>query len=199
MSKQCMDEEYVFMTRTFWLEMNIPMNLVNQKYRKYFGVDKKVIEDRKEAITILSSIIEQMQSQFVNWQKSENPNAVIKDLYKILDECFTFYIKQKAARRKLVELNINGSSVVDVFVRNRNMAQNVIDSVNLWLENCLLFQKSINKTYDGESFEINQELFIDLYIYGVVSKALSLLNLSRKFGEKTCFMGLKLRLMMKNQ
>ena len=24
-----------------------------------------------------------MQSQFVNWQKSENPNAVIKDLYKI--------------------------------------------------------------------------------------------------------------------
>ena len=187
-----MDEEYVFMTRTFWLEMNIPMNLVNQKYRKYFGVDKKVIEDRNEAITILSSIIEQMQSQFVNWQKSENPNAVIKDLYKILDECFTFYIKQKAARRKLVELNINGSSVVDVFVRNRNMAQNVIDSVNLWLENCLLFQKSINKTYDGESFEINQELFIDLYIYGVVSKALSLLNLSRKFGEKNLFYGIEI-------
>ena len=175
------DDGYIFMTRTFWLEMNVPINLVNQTYKKYFGTDNKVIEDRKEAIEILSSIIGQMQSQFVNWLKSENPYAVIKDLYKVLDECFNFYIKQKAARKKLVELNVSDDSIVEVFIRNRNMAQSVIDSVNLWMENCLLFQEAIEKPYDNESFEINQELFIDLYIYGTVSKALSLLNLSKKF------------------
>lgn len=186
------DDGYIFMTRTFWLEMNVPMNLVNQTYKKYFGTDKKVIEDRKEAIEILSSIIGQMQSQFVNWLKSENPNAVIKDLYKVLDECFNFYIKQKAARKKLVELNVSDDSIVEVFIRNRNMAQSVIDSVNLWMENCLLFQEAIEKPYDNESFEINQELFIDLYVYGTVSKALSLLNLSKKFGEKNLYYGISI-------
>ncbi|MBQ8869528.1 MAG: hypothetical protein IJ027_07450 [Oscillospiraceae bacterium] len=192
MFKRSMDEEYIFMTRTFWLEMNIPLKFVNQKYKGYFGADKKVIEDRKEAIKILSSIIGQMQSQFVNWLKSENPNAVIKDLYKVLDECFNFYIKQKAARKKLVELNVSDDSIVEVFVRNRNMAQSVIDSVNLWIENCLLFQEAIEKPYDNKSFEINQELFIDLYIYGTVSKALSLLNLSKKFGEKNLYYGISI-------
>ncbi|MBQ7232484.1 MAG: hypothetical protein IJX07_04570 [Bacillales bacterium] len=192
MFKHGKNEEYIFMTRTFWLEMNVPMNLVNQKYKRYFGVDKKAIEDRNEAIEILSSIIGQMQSQFVNWLKSENPNAVIKDLYKILDECFNFYIKQKEARKKLVELNINDDSIVEVFVRNRNMAQSVIDSVNLWMENCVLFQEAIEKPYDNESFEINQELFIDLYIYGIVSKAMSLLNLSKKFGEKNLYYGISI-------
>lgn len=186
------DDGYIFMTRTFWLEMNVPINLVNQTYKKYFGTDNKVIEDRKEAIEILSSIIGQMQSQFVNWLKSENPYAVIKDLYKVLDECFNFYIKQKAARKKLVELNVSDDSIVEVFIRNRNMAQSVIDSVNLWMENCLLFQEAIEKPYDNESFEINQELFIDLYIYGTVSKALSLLNLSKKFGEKNLYYGISI-------
>lgn len=186
------DDGYIFMTRTFWLEMNVPMNLVNQTYKKYFGTDKKVIEDRKEAIEILSSIIGQMQSQFVNWLKSENPNAVIKDLYKVLDECFNFYIKQKTARKKLVELSVSDDSIVEVFIRNRNMAQSVIDSVNLWMENCLLFQEAIEKPYDNESFEINQELFIDLYIYGTVSKVLSLLNLSKKFGEKNLYYGISI-------
>lgn len=186
------DDGYIFMTRTFWLEMNVPMNLVNQTYKKYFGTDKKVIEGRKEAIEILSSIIGQMQSQFVNWLKSENPNAVIKDLYKVLDECFNFYIKQKTARKKLVELSVSDDSIVEVFIRNRNMAQSVIDSVNLWMENCLLFQEAIEKPYDNKSFDINQELFIDLYIYGTVSKALSLLNLSKKFGEKNLYYGISI-------
>ena len=72
------------------------------------------------------------------------------------------------------------------------MARNVIDSINLWLENCLLYQDCMDKPYDKESFDVNSPLFVDLYIYGLVSKALSLLNLSKKFGEKNLFYGIRI-------
>ena len=70
---------------------------------------------------------------------------MIKDLYKILDECFRFYLNQKKARKKLTELHVNNGDIVETFERNRNISRNVIDAVNLWLENCLLYQDSIEK------------------------------------------------------
>lgn len=184
------NEEYVFMTRSFWLEMNVPMRIVNQKYKEYFGVNSRIIEERQESITFLSAITGKIQCKMVDWIKEENPNEVIKNLYKIMDECFTFYMRQKEARKKLSDLHINDGSIVETFEINRNMARNVIDSINLWLENCLLYQESIDKPYDQNSFNVNQELFVELYIYGLASRALSLLSLSKKFGEKTLFYGI---------
>lgn len=186
------NEDYIFMSRPFWLEMKVPMNLVKRKYREAFGDVERIIETRSEAIPLLSQITGQFQGKMVTRLKDENVNAVIKDLYKILDECFRFYMRQKEARHKLVELKVNDSGIGDVFEENRNMARNVIDSVNLWLENCLLYQESIDIPYDTNSFEVNQELFVDLYIYGLASRALSLLSLSKKFGEEALFYGLQI-------
>lgn len=194
MFKKSEEFEYVFMTRDFWLEMKVPLSLVRHKYRYYFGEEELLISKRSEAIKKLSSIIDRLQFDLVNWIKSENPNSVIKDLYKILDECFRFYLNQKKARKKLIELRVNNGDIVETFERNRNMAISVIDAVNLWLENCLLYQDSIEKPYNSEAFDINYDLFIDLYIYSLVSKALSLISLSKKFGDKGLFYGIHITL-----
>lgn len=180
------------MTRPFWYEMNVSMNLVKQKYAEYLGEEETVIEKRSDAVSLLSRITLQIQELMVQRLKTENPSVVIKDLYKIFDECFHFYMKQKEARKKLTELRINDSSIGDTFEENRNMARSVIDSVNLWLENSVLFQDRIGEPYNQDTFELNQELFIDMYIYGTASRALSLLNLSRKFGEKVLYYGIKI-------
>lgn len=186
------NEDYIFMARTFWIEMNVPMSLVKWKYREAFGEVERTIETRSEAISFLSQITGQFQEKMVTRLKDENVNAVIKDLYKILDECFHFYMRQKEARYKLVEMKVNDSAIGDVFKENRNMARNVIDSVNLWIENCLLYQESIELHYDLKSFDVNQELFVDLYIYGLALRALSLLSMSKKLGKKALFYGLQI-------
>ena len=185
------EQEYVFNTRGFWLEMKAPMPLVRYKYKHYFGEEELLISERTEAIEKLSAIIDKLQLDLVKWLKSKNPNDVIIDLYKILDKCFHFYLKQKKARKKLTELRVTSGSIVEAFERNRNMSRYVIDAVNLWLENCLLYQDSIEKPYDCETFDVNFDLFIDLYIYGLTSKALSLLNLSKKFGDNNLYYGIR--------
>jgi hypothetical protein len=180
------------MTRTFWQEMNVPMRLVKQKYTEFFGTEKRTIDSREEAVSFLSPITGKIQEKLVSRMKTENVNSVIKDLYKILDECFRFYMRQKEARHKMVEQRVSSSEIVDTFGTNRNIAMYVISSVNLWIENCLLFQESLYKPYDDKSFEVNNELFIELYIYGLASRALSLLNMSKKFGEDALYYGIQI-------
>ena len=186
------ENEYLFTTRPFWLEMNVPLSLVRHKYSSYFGDSELTINDRTEAISRLTQIVVELQTRMVEWLKATNPNGVVKDLYKIMDECFHFYIAQRKARAKLSELGVNSGDIDETFEHNRNMARYVIDAVNLWLENCLLYQNSIDKPYDCESFDVDNDLIIDLYIYGLTSKALSLLTLSKKFGNKSLFYGIRI-------
>lgn len=89
----------------------------------------------------------------------------------------------------MVEAGINSGEIIDVFSENRNMARNVIDSVNLWLENSLLFQDRLTDAYDKDAFELNQELCIRMYIYGAASQALSLIAMSKKFESTELFTG----------
>ena len=70
---------------------------------------------------------------------------MLKSLYLIFDKCFKYYMAQKSDRQKLVEFYINDNDIIDSFSINRNMALNVINSVNLWLENVLLFQNKVDE------------------------------------------------------
>ena len=187
-----MEMDYVFMTRSYWLEMSIPKVEVQKKYTEYFGRDDSVILDRKDAIVYLSNITGRIQSKLTDYMKSSNTCVLIKDLYKILDKAYHFYFRQKEARNELVKLNIQDGDITDTFEENRNKSRNVIDSVNLWLENCLIFQENIDETYDPTSFELNQELFVEMYIYGLASQALSLISMSQKFGEKELYTGIEI-------
>ena len=77
---------------------------------------------------------------------------------------------------------------MDVFEENRNKSCNVIDAVNLWIENAVLLSSKPEDCKDNK-FEVNDELFVEMYIYGVVSQALSLISLSRKFQSHELYTG----------
>jgi len=179
------------MTRSFWSELNVPKSLVKAKYKEFFGENDYLIENRIEAIMLLSKITGNIQDKMVLRMKSENINLTIKDLYKIFDECFHFYMRQKDARHEMSELNAGAASIGDTFEQNRNISRNVIDAVNLWIENCILYQ-TFTKPFDTMSFDVDFELFLDMYIYGLASQALSLLSMSKKFEEKEMFCGLSI-------
>lgn len=184
--------EYVFMTRSFWKEINVSEKKVREIYFKYLGHEELHISSCEDSIKYLSGITSKLQAEITSEIKSNNPERTIKDLYKILDEVYHFYFQQKEARSKLVEAGINNGEIINVFSENRNMARNVIDSVNLWIENCLLFQDKIADEYDKSNFELNQELCIKMYIYGAASQALSLIAMSKKFGNSEMFTGVNI-------
>ena len=145
--------EYIFMTRSFWREIKVSEKKVKEIYANYLGNQELHISSREDSIKYLSGITSQIQAEMTNDLKSNNPEETINDLYKILDEVYHFYIRQKEARSKMAEAGINNGDIIDVFSINRNMARNVIDSVNIWIENCLLFQDRIADEYDKKQFE----------------------------------------------
>ena len=98
----------------------------------------------------------------------------------------------KNARKKIVELNINDDDIINEFSKNRNMCVNVINSINLWIENSLLLQNSIDDPLCNCESKVDAVLFVRVYLYGLASKALSLLALSKKYGETELFYGIRI-------
>lgn len=184
---------YLFSTRPLWKEINISKQLVTNLYHAYLGTEKKDITSRSEAIKFLLQITSQIQAEMTTDLKCNNPECNIKDLYKILDEVYHFYRRQKKARSKMQKAGVNSGSAFELFSENRNMTRNIIDSVNLWLENSLLFQDKLSDEYDKASFELNQELCVKMYLYGAASQALSLISMSQKFNSQELFTGVKIR------
>lgn len=78
---------------------------------------------------------------------------------------------------------------MDVFEDNRSKSCNFIDAVNLWIENAVLLENNLGDCND-KSFNVNYELFVEMYIYGLVSQALSLISLSNKFNSKELYTGI---------
>ena len=83
--------DYIFMTRTFWLEMKVPNTLVLKTYKQYFGEYPLTIENNEKAIAYLSQIVGSLQDKFIERLKTDNSKNIVKDLYKILDEVWHFY------------------------------------------------------------------------------------------------------------
>lgn len=181
--------DYVFMTRPYWLELSVPQNVVSDRYKEYFGSDIVEFSTRKEAVDYLLTVTGKIQEKMVLQLQGDKACCLLKDLYKILDEAFHFYIRQKEARKKLSELNIQEESILDVFEENRNKSCNVIDAVNLWIENAVLLDNNLDDCKD-RSFNVNNELFVDMYIYGLASQTLSLISLSNKFGSRELYTGI---------
>ena len=47
--------DYIFMTRSFWLELKIPKSIVKKKYIEYFGDETYSIDNRTSSINLLSN------------------------------------------------------------------------------------------------------------------------------------------------
>ncbi len=178
--------------RPFWAEMEIPLDLVKQEYLKYLSDENESSYNTDDAIEYLRCVIEKIQNDLIGWEKNRNARNVIIDLYTILDKCFRFYIKEKKERTKLAKYNVNHDKIYEI---NRNMALNVITSINMWLDNTLIFQNvGLESTPIADSPDVNDKLFVDLYIYGLVSRCLSLLSLNRNKKTMLLFRGIKINI-----
>ena len=150
---------FVFSIRPIWLELGVPMRIFRNCTHFYFGNTTREITDRNEAITMLQGIVSKIQSQMIQRFENHNVKEDIKALYKILDEVYRLYYSQKMARQKLSEQNVHDEQ----FEQSRNIAINIIDATNLWIENCLLYQDRLGEKYDAESFDLDYDLLVTMY------------------------------------
>ena len=104
------------------------------------------------------------QEKMVQNMQYMNPKELIAELYKVFDKCFHIYMQEKEVRQTLSKNNIIQEELVDVLAQNRNIATNIIEAINIWLENTVLFQENINKKYRCHKKNIDPSLFVDLYI-----------------------------------
>lgn len=150
----------LFYMRPFWNEMNVPQSLAFKIYKEYLGTENMKITLREESIKYISPIVNRLQREILDWIKSTNTNQVIKDLYQVFDKCFGLYVAEKKTRKKFVELNISDDSILNAFNCNRNMALDVLNSVNLWIENAVLYQNEANPAQINKDSTVDSALLL---------------------------------------
>lgn len=182
----------VFHVRPFWDELNVPKQKLESRYKELFGTENLTIEDRQQAIKLLLSVVTQLQNKILNRLKTNNPNATAKILYRILDDTYTLYTRERESRERLSTFPMADADMEIAYRKNANIERNIIDALNLWIENCLLYQEKIHASYDERSLKKrDDEFLIDLYIYGYASKSVSLLTFCKKFPERNLFYGIE--------
>ena len=171
---------FLFQTRSFWKIMNIPHAVISKKYKEYFGEDKE-ITDRKEAISILRGITENIQNKMVFRIKNEDTYAMLFKLHYIFDEVHSLYLIEKKERLEIVKQNVDATELLDEFIKNSQIERNIIDACNIWIENCILLQHDVNikNVNIKKQFVMDNELIIDMFLYGLISRSISLLSLSK--------------------
>ena len=183
---------FLFQTRPFWNCMRVPIKKVTKRYKEFFGENDTVIEDREAALKILLNVITTIQNEMVSRLKSENSYDMFMRLYYIFDEVHSFYLHEKEARCKLASINVDNPNIIDTFVENRNIMRNIIDSCNIWIENCILYQHDIDTMSKAKDrgFRMDLDLLVDLYLYGLASQCVSLLTLSKRFDSHELYYGI---------
>lgn len=183
---------FMFQTRPFWRCMRVPTSKLENRFEFFFGERNLEINDYENAKNLLMNIVTTIQNEMVNRIQNANSYDMFMKLYYIFDEVHAFYLGEKEARAKLLELNINNSSVLSTFEENRNIVRNIIDACNIWIENCILYQHDIDTMSQARDrgFSMDIDLMIDMYLYGFASRGLSLLSLSQNV-EQQLFYGIK--------
>lgn len=185
---------YLFQVRPFWVDMHTPYSKLKSRFELFFGKEPKRIEDRGEAINILLNITSTIQEEMLERIKCESTYGLLCKLYYIFNEVHLQYLIEKETRLKLVEYNIDQSEIIEEFANNRDIAREIIDASNIWIENCVLYQHdlNINDFNAKKEFVMDYDLLIDLYLYGFASRGVSLLTLSKKIRSDNSFYGLEI-------
>lgn len=181
----------IFVTRPFWLSMNVPMGRIKNKFGHFFGKRNIKIDDIDEAIDLLKDVIYSIQKELIAEVK-KSPLEMLFKLHYIFGEVHYLYLFEKEQRSKLQRFEAD--DIFDIFIENRNIMRDIIDACNIWIENCILFQKNSEdiKRAKAKGYRKDTNLLINLYLYGFASRSLSLISLSKKFDKKLSFYGLKI-------
>ena len=182
-----MDDSYIFISKPFWTYYNVSENQALQLIKSYLG-PARVFTDIEKGIEYLRNVLEHVQKDIETTIISNNYITAIGQIYSIFDKTFRHYLKEKTERGKIDSLHIRNEDIIDKYALNRNAYCVLLSSTNVWIENYLLLhtvtdEKPIVKITD----DIKSELFIMLYVYGIVSHSISLLHTSQKFKDKTKF------------
>lgn len=182
-----MDDSYIFVSRPFWSHYNISEKKALQLIRSYLGTSK-VFTDIEIGIEYLRNVLDRVQKDIEATILSNDYITAIGQIYSIFDRTFRHYVKEKKDRGKIDSLHIRDEDIIEKYALNRNAYWALLSSTNVWIENYLLLhtvsgQKPAVKINDN----INADLFIMLYIYGVCSHSISLLSTSQKFKDTTKF------------
>lgn len=179
----------MFDASDFWIKMGISHNIVYKRYAECFGNKEKHIKNRNEAIELVRPILLQLQERIKNEIDNNKSKIIAAELYKILDKCFHLYIEEKAARTYLADNNVTEDTLMDSLRKNSVIELNLISAINVWLENCVLLQRDIADSEVNKT-DIDPILCVDLFIYGTLSRALSLLIMSEKLQEDVGYYGI---------
>lgn len=185
-----------FGTRSFWLKMHVPKKELRIRIEHFFGKTNRIIDDRKEAIKILLNVTSTIQEEMVKRIKTETTCGMLMKLYYIFDEVHSMYMHEKEVRDQLVKNGVDNGNVIDQFISNAHIQRNIIDASNIWIENSILLQHDVDwssKNVKNE-FKMDSQLLIDLFLYGMASWYISLLNLSKNVGEENTYSGIEISL-----
>jgi hypothetical protein len=182
----------MFATRPFWLNMRVPLVKVKERYAFFFGTQDLTIDSADKSIEILKNVIDTIQNDFISKIKNTSPNEILFRLHYIFGEVYSLYLYEKEQRH---ELSILGSTnIIDTFEQNKNIMRNIIDACNIWIENCVLYQKESDDILKAKEngYKMDFDFLIDLYLYGMASRSLSLIALTKKFDKTYSFYGLEI-------
>ncbi|PRS27643.1 hypothetical protein C6X99_16995 [Bacillus pumilus] len=163
---------------------------MQKKFTEYFGEEKRIC-NRKESIGILDEIIKEVQSKMKSRMEKTGAEILINQLQNMFSKIYQIYIEQKKVRANLKLKNIRDGAALEIYEINKQISKNLIDGISVWIENALLYQ-SFNTRENNQKEGFDIDLFIDVYIYGVVSMNFSLLHMSefKQFGTQEFFCGL---------
>ena len=175
-------ETLFFQTRSILLDYGITNKQVKSLLLSYAVFEEKEYTNTNDAANLLFRLTDKIQHKMVDRFSHENSYESFLKLLWIFNEIHSKYLVEKAARVKLVENRIDDEGINDVFGTNRNIMRYIIDSCNVWIENCILLQHDVDSSSVNteKMFVLDKELFIDLFLYGIASHTLSLLMLSKK-------------------
>lgn len=179
-----------FVMEDFWQKMQIPYQERKKTFEKYFGNKNLKIDNTDEAISYLRDIINNLQKEMVAIISCGNSKKVIYELLKIQDKCFNHYCIEKQDRNDLINSRINSSQIQEIYGTNRNIAQDLIYGINIWIENGVLIQNNLGDNFEVHLEIIDSELCLLAYIYGTVSRSLSFLALSKKLKNINLYYGI---------
>lgn len=176
---------FMFQTRPFWRCMRVPTSKLENRFEFFFGERNLEINDYENAKNLLMNIVTTIQNEMVNRIQNANSYDMFMKLYYIFDEVHAFYLGEKEARVKLLELNINNSSVLSTFEENRNIVRNIIDACNIWIENCILYQHDIDTMSQARDrgFSMDIDLMIDMDTMTIVGVDMTLFYRSQKMSR----------------
>lgn len=182
-----MNDSFVFVYNPFWTYYGITESNALQTIKSYLG-PSRVFTDIEKGIEHLRKVLEQVQNDIEATILSTDYITAIGKIYSIFDKTFRRYLKEKKEREKIDSLHIRDEDIIDKYALNRNAYYVLLSSTNVWIENYLLLHTvTSEKPFVTITDDIDYDLFIMLYVYGIVSHSISLLCTSQKFKDATKF------------